>query len=198
MIANTPNRPIMPDDLNYQITRREWAVLNDHDFVCNCCGFKSASTAEVISGYMEVLVISDRAQVLCAVCSSAVRLGRTVNGTSNHGLILHAPDISQGQLTNAARVLNTAIIEELPYQHGANTLQAEFQAMQATKSEYLFMNDDGSIQHTVNALNSVRRSFEDKAGKIFEHLRYFPSRATYRHIFQYWYRVNPDYFEQVA
>ncbi|WP_232362671.1 hypothetical protein [Salinimonas chungwhensis] len=194
MISNFPDRPTMPEDLNYQVTRREWEILNESEFTCACCGFVSKSSPEVVSGYMEVIIFKDRPTVFCALCSSALRLGRTVNGTINHGLILHAPDITQGQLSNAARILNTAIIEELPYQHGANAVQAKFQRMQASKKDYLFMVDEGSTQQTVNALKSVRRNFEAEASKIFKHLRYFPSRATYRHVFQYWYRTNPDYF----
>ncbi|OES25609.1 hypothetical protein BFV93_4363 [Alteromonas macleodii] len=34
----------------------------------------------------------------------------------------------------------------------------------------------------------------EEASSIFKHLKYFPSKAEYRHILKYWHQVNPDYF----
>ncbi|OES23893.1 hypothetical protein BFV94_4749 [Alteromonas macleodii] len=66
--------------------------------------------------------------------------------------------------------------------------------MQATKKDYLFLTDTGSVIQTVTALTSIRANKLEEASSIFKHLKYFPSKAEYRHILKYWHQVNPDYF----
>ena len=195
MISNLKERKNMPSDLNYQVTRREWSVLNDNDFLCSCCGFQSAPTKEVPSGYVEVFVNSEGEPfLLCSICATSKKLGRQVSGSNNHGLILHVTNLEQAHVSNVARITCTSLVSSLPYAKAAQNLISQFQHMQATKKDYLFLTDTGSVIQTVTALTSIRANKLEEASSIFQHLKYFPSKAEYRHILKYWHQVNPDYF----
>lgn len=195
MIDILPNRTRMPEDLNYQVTKREWDLLNERNFTCSCCGFKSAPTQSVPSGYIEVLVDSSRAPyLLCAVCASAKRLGRNVGGTFNHGIMLHIANLDQAQVSNAARILLTQVNNSLSLALPSNQMISDLLLMKAESSDFVFLKDSGSVEQTANALESLKNTTKQDPSPLIKNLRYFPSKASYRDIFNYWLEVNPSYF----
>lgn len=169
--------------------------MNAREFTCDSCGFQSAPSSEVACGYMEVLVHAGVVHTLCSLCATSLRIGRCVNDTQGHGAILHLPELTQGQLINLIRICDVAAIEKLSYQDNASALSRKFMRHAATKDVYPFFTSPGDIQQLSNAFRLRSPRIAPHFGVLFKDLRYLPFRTDFRHIYQYYYKVNPKHFE---
>ena len=196
MLGNLPNRPDMPSDLNYTPTELELSYLEKSDFTCDSCSFKSKPTRSIPSGYMEVVKVGTNILSLCAPCASAVRLGRKVSGTSQHGLILWLPELTQPQVIHYARLCDTAMIKALPTQKQALKMINAISKHQVNRSIYPFYTSPGSIEQTIKAMqvnNAIVNPFKPR---LFQGMRYLPTKSAYTHIYEHYFVVNPEYFSQ--
>lgn len=172
--------------------------MDSAEFTCGSCSFKSRPTNAVSSGYMEVVKINKKIVTLCSPCAGAVRLGRNVSGTHQHGLILWLPEMTQQQVIHVARLCDTSMIKDLPNKRQALKLINAISKHQVNENIYPFYTSPGSIEQTLKAMQVNNEIVTPHRHQLFQGMRYFPIKAAYMHIYEHYFNVNPDYFTKTA
>lgn len=185
----------MPDNLNYHPTELEVKLLKEKRYTCECCGFKSRPHRDHLSGYMELVNIDGRITCLCALCASSQKLGRTVEGSDQHGLIIYLPQLTQGQLTNLVRICHVSAVCNLPSRDATKKILGELNQHTVTEDIYPFFTSHGGLQSMVEALRFQTPKTKQHSNELFGGLRYLPNRMEYWTIYEFWHLANPSHFE---
>jgi hypothetical protein len=179
----------IPEDLNYQVYKSAWVVLEKARFTCSCCHFSSAPSKEVLSGYMEVL----KGTVLCSICSSSLQLNRTVRNLQNHGHIIMANDLTQGQVSQLTREIAFKLLSKDSRKvTQAKLVQESLLSSEITHKQYPFLTKDHpqTCTELANCFEVIDEIEEAHYKAIFQDLRYVPSFAAYSHIYDYWNSIH--------
>lgn len=196
MLANLANRPSMPEHLNYLPTQKEWEILNQADFRCSECGFKSKSTDATPTGYLEVILWQKITSVFCALCATSKRLGRTVFGTHNHGRIIYSPNLTQSNASDLTRLCGYA--KHLDWHdtqiQAAHYVYQRAMRYQTQSQDFPWVEKSGDVQDMVNVLRLSHDLSQEQKSHLFSGLRYLPNPDVFEPIIRFYFSINPDYF----
>jgi hypothetical protein len=179
----------IPADLNYQVGRSDWDILKKTHFTCSCCGFRSAPSKQVISGYTQVI----EGSTYCAICASAQQLHRPIKNLNNHGFIIKANDLTQGQVSNLCQQIGIARLSEIPERiKRAKEVYNLLLTTEITPDDYSFLSTDNpqTCVELASCFEVMPKLSDVEYKRIFQDLRYVPALAAYDHIFQYWKNIT--------
>lgn len=185
----------MPLDLNYTPTEKEADILNAASFTCGLCNFTSRPSKQVPSGYIEAINFGSRIGTFCSPCASSLRLSREVSKTNSHGTIVYLPSLSQRNIINLVRIADTALLMKLPYKDAANSAVGFLKDHIVNETIYPFFKDNCSPDTLATAISMPNKTIKDNRKALFHGFRYVPIRAVYAHIYEYYYKANPNYFQ---
>jgi hypothetical protein len=155
-------------------------------YTCQGCGLTSRPHKKVPDGYLEVVHIDGRAMALCTMCMQAIHLSR-VHQSSNHGLIIYAPSLSQGRLIRYAQLLYLAKLRNNRAAPVADQLINDIQAKGVAPLADGFAGlKTGALAEFINLWDYASPRIKQNADSLFEGLRYWPFEMPYRHQLKFW------------
>lgn len=179
----------VPPDLNQKVDRAQWGKLKQARFTCACCGYQSAPSESVLSGFMQVV----NKEVLCAICASALQLQRPVRNLSNHGFVIMASDLTQSEVTRLSREIGFAILSgDSTRRERAETVFEQLLESEITYSDFQFLTKDEpqTCAEMAVGLSVIGSLDRNEYAKYFKDLRYVPSFAAFSHIYEYWLKTS--------
>lgn len=196
MIIHIPNKseldlngdPVFNSTANYKPSTEQLTALKSGKFKCSCCGMQSRPSKTVPSGYMEAIKIDDKSTVVCRMCYGATHVDGDLDGRVDHGVIIFAPWISQGQLNNLLRLAFVAKCREVAnYQNHSDTLYNDFYSLIEAGSMHIGIdNFSGSLQDYTGIFNLLNDEALSKINTVFKGMRYLPSYDAYYDVVRYW------------
>jgi len=194
----------MPLSLNYKPDSHEASLLNQRNFTCQCCGFKSRSHKRCLSGYMEIVKVEGIHYCLCSICATSQKVSRNIqfeDEHSCHGLIIFCPDLTQGQITQLVRFQALSYIFEKGFAdasfHLFANLKKDKRLLVSGEFHPVFKDAPGSLQ----VFSSLYKSLSPKAlsaySTLFSGIRYLPDPDPFDDCFKFWAAANKEYVNRL-
>lgn len=160
------------------------ALIKSRNYQCSICKFQSRPAKTVPTGFMEVVSINGREEVLCALCAQSTLLRRLPDGKRNHGQIFYCPSISQGQVSELCRYIGLHIVRKTDLENSARNFVRRIKDELVPQAENIIPGFNSGDPFAFADLMDNLKNPSAKSG--LEHLRYWPNPAVFNYIFQFW------------
>lgn len=184
------------DSLNWIPAEDERKFLKHNAYKCACCGLVSRPHRDFPSGYMEIFNSSSNKYVLCNMCMQSQYLGRSVNGKSNHGLIVYCPSLTQGQLIKLALWAYIARLRGNKFAASANKLIGMVtKDLVKPASNCIPGFNNGDVREFTDIYEYMSPKVRKNSSKILSDLRYWPNEIIFESQVKFW---NASAFQNVT
>lgn len=165
-------------------TSQSVKIIQQSDYRCSLCKFRSRPAKSVPSAFMEVLCVDGRQDVYCTLCAQSIHLRRMPDGKKNHGHIFYCPTLSQGQVSDLCRYVGLHIIRKTQLEESARNFARSIKDDLVPRVEKVVPGFTSGDPFAFADLMDNLRSPRPNTG--LEHLRYWPNPAVFNYVFKFW------------
>jgi hypothetical protein len=175
------------DSLNWIPSESEKMILRSGGYKCECCGLESRPHRDFPSGYLELFKSNNVNQTLCSMCMQSQHLGRSVNGKSNHGLIIYCPNLSQGQIIKLAQWAFIAKLRGNRFASSANKMIGMITKDLVEPVSYKIPGfNSGDVQEFTDIYEHMSPKLKENSSSLLSDLKYWPNEVVFEPQVKFW------------
>lgn len=175
------------DSLNWVPSESEMMTLKSNGYKCACCGLESRPHRDFPSGYLELFQSNNVDQILCSMCMQSQHLGRSVNGKSNHGLIIYCPNLSQGRIIKLAQWAFIAKLRGNRFASSANKLIGMITKDLVEPVSYRIPGfNSGDVKEFSDIYEYMSPKLKEHSSSLLSDLRYWPNEVVFESQVKFW------------
>lgn len=185
------------DSLNWVPDAADVKILSKSKYICSSCGLKSKESQECKSGYLEIVRLNGRDEVLCNMCAQVLFIARSVNDRANNGLIIYCPSIDQGEVCSLAQKLFFSRMRDDENSEKARSIINRISSDLVDPVTNLIPDfESGTAKQFGTIIDSLSPRGRENLSPVIAQLRYWPFEEIFSKQVLYWSASLPSEFHE--